>query len=419
MQRLVDLGNTVVLIEHNLDIIKAADFVIDLGPEAGIDGGQIVVQGTPEAIVKYAASAKRSKSKMRSWTGEALAPVLKAGPYKDRKVYDDSLDRWKKGDMEIEDVGKSVKMPWQADGRRWHTQDRVGRNGEAVNWEGKVLEKVVDKIQENEGFSETNWGERSVVEIAGTKKSNGWFFHGLTGECWLLKLKFRVRPRTFKKDELTDQIPLATANELDDVPIYGNQPRVSITNNRGGWQEVEIRAHSWHEINIPGFWEFVDKAIDSFLDRAERVKLKIDDHSPWAKLGQKWHFMRKGFSPGKEIKWDVDVLESLHDLIQKLVPDAQFTWSNKQLVHVSVPPREKPWASFYTKKLDGVWLQLNGPRDQVTLGSIADFADEPSVKVDGEQEIVKMKFSNVKQLNNPELKSFLQQHLENCKAVNV
>ena len=419
MQRLVDLGNTVVLIEHNLDMIKAADFVIDLGPEAGIDGGQIVAQGTPEAIVKYASAAKRAKSNMRSWTGEALAPVLKAGPYKERKTYDDSMDRWKKGDMDIEDVGKSVKMPWQADGRRWHTQDRVGRNGEAVNWDGKILEKVVDKIQEFEGFSETDWSDRSVVEICGTRKANGWFLHALTGESWLLKLKFRVRPRTFKKDDLLDQIPLATANELDDVPIYGNQPRVRITNNRGGWQEVEIRVHSWHEVNIPGFWEFLDTAINSFLDRTERVKLKIDDHTPWAKLGQKWHFMRKGFSPGKTIEWDAKVLEALHELISTIAPDAEYQWNNKQIVHVQIPTMNSPWASFQTKKTDGVWLQLNGPRDQVALGKIADFAEQPSVEVAGAREVVKMKFSQVNQVRRKELKVFLQEHLENSKAVNV
>ena len=360
----------------------------------------------PKQIVKYARVGQERSQKpgIRSWTGEALAPVLNAGPYKKRKTYDDSADRWKKGDMDIEDVGKSVKMPWQADGRRWHTQDRVGRNGEAVNWDGKILEKVVDKIQEHEGFSETNWSERSVVEICGTKKSNGWFLHALTGETWLLKLKFRVRPRTFKKDDLVDQIPLATANELDDLPIYGNQPRVKITGNRGGWQEIEIRAHSWHEINIPGFWDFLDRAIDSFLDRTQKTTLKIDDHSPWAKLGQKWHFMRKGFSPGKKIKWDVDVLEALHHLIQEIAPEAQYLWSNKQIVHVHVPPREDPWASFYTKKPDGVWLQLSGSREQVVLGRVADLADEPSVKVDGDRATVKMKFSSADQLANPELK---------------
>jgi len=57
VQRLVDVGNTVVLIEHNLDIIKAADWVVDMGPEAGIDGGQVVIQGTPETVAAYAKAA--------------------------------------------------------------------------------------------------------------------------------------------------------------------------------------------------------------------------------------------------------------------------------------------------------------------------------------------------------------------------
>ena len=52
LQRLVDTGNTIVVIEHNLDLIKTADYIIDLGPEGGDNGGEIVATGTPEQIVK-------------------------------------------------------------------------------------------------------------------------------------------------------------------------------------------------------------------------------------------------------------------------------------------------------------------------------------------------------------------------------
>ena len=66
LQRLVDAGNTIVVIEHNLDVIKCADWIIDLGPEGGEGGGKVVAEGTPEKV---------AKSK-RSYTGEFLAPLL-------------------------------------------------------------------------------------------------------------------------------------------------------------------------------------------------------------------------------------------------------------------------------------------------------------------------------------------------------
>jgi excinuclease ABC subunit A len=68
LHELVDNGNTVVVIEHNLEVIKTADWIIDLGPEGGDGGGEIVAQGTPEDVVKAA----------RSYTGRYLKPLLKA-----------------------------------------------------------------------------------------------------------------------------------------------------------------------------------------------------------------------------------------------------------------------------------------------------------------------------------------------------
>ncbi len=66
LQRLVDAGNTVVVIEHNLDVIKCADWVVDLGPEGGAEGGRVVAQGTPEQVVKVKGS----------YTGQFLRPLL-------------------------------------------------------------------------------------------------------------------------------------------------------------------------------------------------------------------------------------------------------------------------------------------------------------------------------------------------------
>ena len=70
LNKLVDQGNTVVIIEHNLDVIKSADYVIDLGPEGGVGGGRIVAQGTPEEVA-------RSRE---SYTGQFLADILGLPP---------------------------------------------------------------------------------------------------------------------------------------------------------------------------------------------------------------------------------------------------------------------------------------------------------------------------------------------------
>jgi excinuclease ABC subunit A len=66
IQALVDKGNTVIIIEHNLDVIKTADWILDIGPEGGSGGGQIIAEGTPETV---------SEAK-NSYTGQYLAKIL-------------------------------------------------------------------------------------------------------------------------------------------------------------------------------------------------------------------------------------------------------------------------------------------------------------------------------------------------------
>src|SRR6185503_7926065 len=66
LHQLVEKGNTVIVVEHNLDVIKTADWVLDLGPEGGAGGGELVAVGTPEAIT----------AESRSYTGHALRAAL-------------------------------------------------------------------------------------------------------------------------------------------------------------------------------------------------------------------------------------------------------------------------------------------------------------------------------------------------------
>ena len=66
LHRLTDAGNTVIVIEHNLDVIKSADWIVDLGPEGGDEGGQVIATGTPEAVAQMECS----------YTGQFLQRVL-------------------------------------------------------------------------------------------------------------------------------------------------------------------------------------------------------------------------------------------------------------------------------------------------------------------------------------------------------
>jgi len=70
LNRLTDLGNTVIIIEHHLDVVKQADWIIDLGPEGGEAGGRIIAEGTPEQVARM----------KKSYTGQALAPLLNGTP---------------------------------------------------------------------------------------------------------------------------------------------------------------------------------------------------------------------------------------------------------------------------------------------------------------------------------------------------
>lgn len=79
IQQIVDAGNTVIIIEHNMDVIKSADYIIDMGPEGGDEGGNVVVTGTPEEIAAYKSS----------YTGKFLSPILKKDKENEYMVYKD------------------------------------------------------------------------------------------------------------------------------------------------------------------------------------------------------------------------------------------------------------------------------------------------------------------------------------------
>ncbi|HWA98188.1 MAG TPA: excinuclease ABC subunit UvrA [Pirellulales bacterium] len=423
LNRLVDLGNTVVVIEHNLDVIKTADWIIDMGPEAGESGGRVVVAGTPEQVVAHAEAAAPAKSKraarsasefLRSHTGETLAPVLAAGPHVERKMFDFAAQEARReADLEINEIGRETQMPWQTDGRNWHTRDRVGRSGQPCRWDGKILARIIDRVQELGQFAPTNWNNRTIVEITGEKKSDGWFLHAVTGEEWLLQLKFRVAKKSFQRDDLVARLDLKPLNEIHELPVYGSEPRVKCKNLRGPWQEVQLRVHWMREIDRPEFWKFLEEAVAGFQRFAQRAEQRPEDIMPWKVLGQKWHLSRKGFPPGKRIDWEVEVLEDLCELLAETAQGGQFLWNNQQVVHVCPPGGGEPWATIHTKRQAGIDLSLAGPKGRFALGRIAGLAGNPELQTERpDKDLVKLRFVDSSEISVPEFADFLREHYE-------
>jgi excinuclease ABC subunit A len=438
LNRLVDQGNTVVVIEHNLDVIKSADWIIDLGPEAGAEGGQVMACGTPEQLVECGGGSaecgvkkkrtKRSNSTFRtphtslvSHTALALAPVLAAGPHVVRQAYDPTkIESIRKEDVDIEEVGRDTRMPWEVDGRRWHTQDRVARDGEPCKWDGRVLDKIEEQIHNLGQFSPTNWNSRTIVEINATKKSDGWFFHAITGERWLVKLKFRTAKKTFDREKLVADLGLKPLNDLDDIEAYGRGPRVKCKNLNGPWQEIQIDAHSWDEIDTPAFWSFLQRAVAGFQKFTNRVETRPEDVMPWKVLGQKWHLSRKGFPPGKKPAWRPEVLEELLEMLADMVPGGQFLWNNQLVVKLMVPGVPDPWATVVTKRLAGVDLTLNGPKGAFQLGSVADLGADRELATGGEnRDQVRLRLVTTEELHNSNLAAFLKVHLDVLRGAAV
>jgi excinuclease ABC subunit A len=314
IHRLADLGNTVVVIEHNLEVIKTADWVIDLGPEAGAAGGDLVAEGTPEQIGKNP----------RSHTGKFLAPVLAAGPRgkladfsletdagkptgKGKKAVgvvvragssrsaestgnngsaetkkarvSDSIRRLKSASSNRKgQVDGQVKAPWEIDGRQWHTRDRIASNGRPARWDGRILGQIVDRIEElaqsETGFAATDWSQRGVVRINSVDKTRIAFpfFHATTSSEWVVTLRFFVPRRTFVSHELEARLKLVPFHEME-TPVLCDHPRLKFT-NLGPFQEITIVGHAVEDFETPAFVAFLKKGVEAFLGMGKLGELK-------------------------------------------------------------------------------------------------------------------------------------------------
>ena len=367
LNRLVDQRNTVICIEHNLDVIKSADWIIDLGPEAGEAGGEIVVVGTPEQVA-------RSK---KSHTGTVLADVLRAGPYGPRVTHD--ATGLSQPDVEDAAIETGVRMPWERDGRAWHTGERTDRQGRTIEWEPAALEWLVERIEAAGSFADTDWNHPARVEIAAPKSGTFWFFHALTGGQWMLDVTLRVPAGTFDAETLNRQLALRTLDERNDLPIYGAEPRVRIRHGQRDRDDVRLHIHDLAEINTPAFKRFIRRAVAAYLSMsAERVQAP-EQAEPWKIDGKKWHLSQQPIAPNKPKRWSPLLLVELIGRMQKLRPDLEPDWHNKLTVKLQVRGNPKSMGRIVTNHGEALRIELLVPTGAFTPTQIERLGDQPII----------------------------------------
>ncbi|MGZ0164592.1 MAG: excinuclease ABC subunit UvrA [Planctomycetales bacterium] len=470
LNSLVEAGNTVIVIEHNLDVIKTADWVVDLGPEAGIGGGWIVAEGTPEDLVEgLRAKGQGSRAgieERRSHTAEQLVKILAKGRRGTREVFDAAAEGKKRdGDLTMAQVGKDAKMPWEADGRKWHTRDRIAHSGKPCQWEGDALEMIVEQLtaeasetppkpaaktkairkkkkaataalmsgadllkaqqaDQDEAKSDslslqssalslkTIWNDSSTVEVTGDDKRLGWFMHALTRDEWLLKLYFRVQRGCFEQKELAASLNLRNVDDINELPIYGRSDRVRVKNKPAGYQEVLVTVHWKSEIDTPEFREFLSAARASYIERVEATSTDVKDVAPWKVLGRKWHVMQKGFPAEKRPKWKKEVLETLLEVFDKVIPDGDVVWNERAYVRYRKARSKDDWAVICTKRRVGIDLVVTPKDESVGIGSVATLATEhEAVQAKNGKPAIRLRFDKLTQVKSPKLRDFLKKCL--------
>jgi excinuclease ABC subunit A len=370
LHRLVDLGNTCICIEHNLDVIKTADWVIDLGPEAGEAGGTVVVEGTPETV----AQAETSH------TGKALRPILEAGPLKERQVFDPERAAAQQEDLRKRiDLGDEVKMPWQIDGERWHTVDHVDRKGQPVRWESGFLRGLVETIESAGQFAPTDWNDRARIEIRAKGKGQ-WFCHILTGGTDLLDILIRIPKGTFTAAGLRQQVNIKTLDERTDLPIYGQWKRAQLRPRSADWDEIRLSPRDTKDISKRAFARFIKTAAGAYLDHFEAESASPEKREPWKTNGQAWHVSQRSITAHHRVRWRPALLMALIGRFKKLQPDLKVDWSAKVVVSLSVPGEAKPAGRIVTNMGQGLRVELRTPSALFTPTQVEGLGLEPQIK---------------------------------------
>jgi excinuclease ABC subunit A len=331
----------------------------------------------------------------------------------ERKRFDpDAALAARDGDVALEAVGKDAQLPWQVDGRRWHTVDRVTTTGKAARWDGDILNWIDEQIHNLGEFAETDWSERTVVEISAPKKTHGWFFHGHSGMEWLVRLVFRVAKNTFKHEDLEKRLALKPMHEAAEMNFYSRESRINVANRKGPWQEVWMLIGKKEEIDTPAFRAFLKQAVEAFNKNLKKMNASPEDAMPWKINGERWHLSEKGFPPGRRIKWDRTILSTFLSIIREVERDIEIQWDSRDSILLKIAGIGRAWARIRTKDSDGLDCRFIGKPGQFNLSRFEGIGQNPALTMDRADggETLRLLFQKEEEMPKGKLKAILAAH---------
>ena len=256
----------------------------------------------------------------------------------------------KDGDVALEEVGKDAKLPWETDGRRWHSVDRLTTNGTPCRWDGDILAWVDEQIRHAGPFSETNWSERTVVEIAAAEEIAGLVLprpdrHGMARPPRLPRREEHVQAGRADR-----QLGLPPLNETPGLEVYGNEPRVKVANRKGPWQEVWMLVHKREEIDTPAFKAFLKQAGGVVPQEPQ-----ADDHDAGRRDAVEGQ--RREVAPGREglpagpqdAVGPIDPADVPGDRPRSRRQVSKFQWDARDAITLRIPGVSKGWGRVRTK----------------------------------------------------------------------
>ncbi|HIE52777.1 MAG TPA: excinuclease ABC subunit A, partial [Armatimonadetes bacterium] len=238
LNRLVDAGNTVVCIEHNLEVIKTADYIIDLGPEGGEEGGYVVAAGPPEEVAACE----------ESHTGRILREYLP--PNRGEPV------------VIVREASTPYPVKPLSRAERWHKLHLAFAQERDALWTGEDLQAFIDLVREvAPEVSAPNWEHPEYVElrVEGVKR---WWCRIKTTHPIYFRVMLRAGRNPFGEGELRQRLGLQPWLALE-PPVECRTPRVAVKRRPEGW-EVWLHLWSRREFDTAALREVIREMVEGF-----------------------------------------------------------------------------------------------------------------------------------------------------------